>query len=340
MWDSTTAWHLEETLRIGAVEGDGPDVFGGVSAVQVDGRGHVYVLESQADEIRVFDAGGGYIRTIGRRGGGPGEFENPVGMDWDSRGRLWVVDVRNGRYSAFDSSGAYVTQRPRLAGFYAVPWPGGFGPEGRLLDIGLDPPDKPILVRYDSAGVPVDTVRVPHFEGDVFSIPQRVSVAVPFAPFLVWRLDRRGFIWSMVTSEYRIVQQNLAGDTVRVIEKVFHPLPVTAEDEEEAIESLDWFRREGGRIDRSRIPGAKPAIIRQGILVDHSGNLWVRPVVPEALRLRVFDVFDPEGRYLGRAISAVPIQSSPLPTFTADAVYGVSVDELEVPYVVRLDIRR
>ena len=340
LWDSTSAWQFRESLRIGAADGDGPDVFGEISALEVDAFGRIYVLEGQADEIRVFDADGRYVRKIGRRGSGPGEFANPIGMDWDAEGNLWVVDVRNGRFAVFDTAGTYLTQHRRAAGFFAIPWPGGFGPDGRFLDIGLDPPDQWILLRYDAAMSPADTVRIPRFDAESFEIPQRMTVPVPFAPFLTWRLDRRGYIWSVITSRYRIVQQTLTGDTVRVIEMVYDPVPVTASDQEEVIEALEWFTREGGRIEPSRIPREKPAIIRHGILIDPSGYLLVRPVVPDALRLRVFDVFDPEGRYLGRVTSDVPIQASPPPVLAEDALYGVAMDELDVPHVVRLAILR
>jgi hypothetical protein len=327
---------LRETVRIGAIDGDGPDVFGEVAALHVDARDRIYVLEGQADEIRVFDDGGAYVRTIGRRGSGPGELANPIGLDWDGDGNLWVVDVRNARYSVFDTAGTYITQHRRAAGFYALPWPGGFGPDGRFLDIGLDPPMSPVLIHYDSSLAPVDTVRIPAFESETFDIPQRVSAIVPFSPSLSWRLDTRGFVWSAISGDYRLFQQTFAGDTVRVIERAYDHLPVTAADLEEANENLEWFRQEGGRPDLSRIPDVKPAI--EGFQIDDAGYLWVHPVVGEARANRVFDVFDPDGRYLGAVESPVPLESYPRPVMTTHAIYGVTEDELEVQYVVRLEI--
>ena len=336
MWDSASTWRLRETVRIGTIDGDGPDVFGEVAALHTDALGRIYVLEGQADEIRVFDRDGRFVRTIGRRGSGPGELANPIGLDWDGDGNLWVVDVRNARYSVFDTTGAYITQHQRAAGFYALPWPGGFGPGGRFLDIGLDPPGSPILIHYDANVAPVDTVRIPVFEAETFDIPQRVSFLVPFTPSLSWRLDARGFVWSAISGDYRLSQQSFDGDTVRVIERTYEYLPVTATDLKEASENLDWFRQEGGRTDMSRVPDVKPAI--DGFQIDTQGFLWVRPVVPERQTKRVFDVFDPEGRYLGPIESPVPLESYPRPLITPDTIYGVTLDELEVQYVVRVEI--
>ena len=74
LWDSASAWRVVEELRIGTAEGSGPDLFGNVGAIEVDGLGRLWVAETQAQELRVFDREGGHVRTVGRKGGGPGEF--------------------------------------------------------------------------------------------------------------------------------------------------------------------------------------------------------------------------------------------------------------------------
>jgi len=70
IWDSATTWQVIEEVRIGSLEGTGPDLFGRISALEVDKTGRFYVFESQAQEIRVFEPSGEYVRTIGREGGG------------------------------------------------------------------------------------------------------------------------------------------------------------------------------------------------------------------------------------------------------------------------------
>ena len=50
------SWHLKVNLRIGAAEGRGPSVFGNVRDLLVDGGGTIYVLDGQAQEVRVFDS--------------------------------------------------------------------------------------------------------------------------------------------------------------------------------------------------------------------------------------------------------------------------------------------
>ena len=61
-------------LKFGSIEGDDLNlIFGDVRGIQAAGDGTIYVLDQQAAEVRVFDSGGEYLRTIVRRGEGPGE---------------------------------------------------------------------------------------------------------------------------------------------------------------------------------------------------------------------------------------------------------------------------
>lgn len=93
LWTPAEGWRVEEILRIGRVEGDGPDAFGVVRAFDVDDLGRVWVIEHQAQEIRVFAPTGEHVRTIGRKGGGPGEFAQAVLIDFGPDGNAWVVDA-------------------------------------------------------------------------------------------------------------------------------------------------------------------------------------------------------------------------------------------------------
>lgn len=337
LWDSTSTWRLEETLRIGRGEGDGPDLFGDVAALEVDPLGRVYVLESQADEIRVFDRNGRFVRMIGRRGGGPGEFGLPAGLMWDGEGRLWVADVRNARYSAFDTAGGYLGERRRRASFFRLPFPGLMDAEGRVYDTGLDAMGSAeTLVRFDDDPPASDTFPLPTFAAEQFEIPGRVTVVVPFSASLRWKLGPGPELWFGVTGEYRIYRRTLDGDTLAVIGREYQAPPVTAAQRDSAVEALDWFTEEGGRIDPSRFPRSHPAF--HDFTVDDRGFLWVRPAESGAAPGTVFDVFDPEGRYLGAVRSTAPIPLYAPLLIRGREVYTVTRDDLDVPYVIRLEI--
>ena len=342
VWDSASTWRIEEELRIGSLDGDGPDVLGQVRAVLVDGAGRIYALETQAQEIRVFDHDGSHVRTFGRRGSGPGEIRNGAGMAWDTMGRLWISDPQNGRLSAFDTSGQYVGAVRRPGGFMMFPWPGGFDADGNLWDVGFAGEKgefRPVLSRIDTMSESADTIEIPRFgNGERFELRSRdggvMMASVPFTAGMVWAFDPRGFIWFGLSNRYRIYQTTFAGDTLRIIDRVYAPVAITDDELAKAIDGLEWFTRQGGKIDPTRIPTEKPSFRR--MTIDPHGNIWVLPhlsrdVVPQGRA--AFDVFDDEGRYLGRVTSDVRFDQMMI--FRGDYVYGVTRDEFDVPYLVR-----
>jgi hypothetical protein len=74
---------------------------------------------------------------------------------------------------------------------------------------------------------------------------------------------------------------------------------------------------------------------------DELGYLFVRTAAADAsLEAKRFEVFDPDGRHLGALVSPLPLESRPPPLFLGEHVYGVTRDELDVPYVVRLRLDR
>jgi hypothetical protein len=345
-WDSATAWRVVEEVRIGTVEGIGPDQLGRVHALELDPAGRIYVLEGQAQELRVFGADGAHVRTIGRKGGGPGEFTQAIGMAWSPDGRLWVIDPQNNRISVIDTAGAFVTSHHALGGFVFMPWPGRFDTAGAFYNYAPDLSGQDFsmtMVRFDSALQPVDTLRPPEYPGEPQYFDLRndrgnfMRTGVPFSPGIDWRLTREGDFWAGLNGPYELLRIGAAGDTVRRVTRAFEPIPVTGEDVDSAIRGLEWFTSQGGKVDRSRIPGVKPAF--REMFVADDGHLWVAVTTRHrADEGRVFDIFDPDGRYLGPLYLPFPLSSYPTPVIRDGWILGVTEDELEVPFVVRARI--
>ncbi len=342
LWDSASAWRIEEELRIGSADGEGPGSFSRIADIAVDQRGRLYVLEGETQDIRVFDSTGQHVRTVGRKGHGPGEFDQAIGMRWDASGRLWVVDQGNVRYTVVDTAGRVVAARRRpVLGWFTWRWDGGLDSAGRVYEWYRVPGkmEGGALLRYDTTFTTADTFPLPAYQEEVFKLEdksRRVWGAVPYTPILSWIFDPRGYVWFGISVPYRIYQRRLDGDTVRIIERAYKPLPVTAADRDSAIVRFEWFTKQGGQIDASRIPKVKPAFDR--FFLDDAGDLWVEPVTARPDDDRVFDVFDPGGRYLGRVRSTFPIVGTPV--FRGDRLYAVTTDADGIPYVVRARIER
>lgn len=349
MWDSRSAWRIEEDLRIGSLDG-GPEEFSRITDLEVDQWGRIYVL--QGPEVRVFNTDGEYVRTVGRSGGGPGEFKGPIGIDIDSMGRLWVTDAMNLRYTVFDSSGALHLIRSRHDRFvpFGGDWADRIGVDGTFYDTDIHSLAPSVFerryFRLDTALSPIDTIAVPPYDRTPST---ELRPPRPYPPRIRSVLDGRGYVWCALTTEYRIVQLRFPGDTVRSVERAFEP-PAVTDDERAAIEeALRRGNREiglPGTRQQVEIPSHKPALAR--FFVDAQGYLWTVPYGANDGETRTLDVFDPEGRYLGeaRANFTIGLERTAMPSVgrgtpiivRGNHLYAVSFDDWDVPYVVRARI--
>lgn len=349
-WGPGEEWRVVEELRVGAVAGAGPTVFGDVSDVDVDSAGRLYVLDRLAREVRIFASDGTHVRSFGEVGEGPGEFTRPTGLVLLPGGRLWVADVGGGRYSVFDTTGAYMNSYSAEHALQAMPWLGGFLKSGRFVETGIhirpDGSFEPTLVRYAVEGDLTEVARtprpVPEHEGIKFE--GGAEMGTPFGPWWEWHLDPRGYIWVGWNAEYRIAQVSLDGDTIRVLTKDHEPEPVSPED---AAGVFEWL---GPRLDRRGhpregvLPSVRPAY--ETFMTDEQGYLWVGlSLFEDELRSpghpARYDIFDPSGVYLGEITAPVGLWASlPKPVIRGNYLAGVVTDDLGVDYVVRARIVR
>lgn len=351
VWPSSGSWTLEEDPRIGSSEGEGPEGFARIAAIAVDRHGRIHALENRARELRSFDAEGEHVRTVGGFGQGPGEFGNPWGIVFGSDGSVWVVDPGNARYTRFDSTGTLSDEFRRPVSFFSIPWPGGVDGAGRIYDVGVvsttrEPGGSQVLVEFTPGIGATDTLRLPEFETDPILVTRSdgtpvMSLLDPFAARLLWRFDPRGYVWSVTTDEYRIVQRTLAGDTVRIIRREVARVPVDQAARDSALAATREVIASAGPGARAgrepRVPRFRPVL--RTIHVDPDGYLWVE-LEPGPGEARRMEVFGEDRRLLGHVELPASFRTqNPLPVFRDGYTYGVSTDELDVPYLVRLSIQ-
>jgi DNA-binding beta-propeller fold protein YncE len=103
----------------------------------VDKDGRVLVSDSGGFAVKVFDAQGKYIRTVGELGVTPGQFSLPKGIGADRDGRFYVIDAAAPVVQLFDRDG-------KLLMFFGQP--ATSGEAGLYLPAGL-------TVDYENVGL-------------------------------------------------------------------------------------------------------------------------------------------------------------------------------------------
>ncbi|MDO9095012.1 MAG: 6-bladed beta-propeller [Rubrivivax sp.] len=76
--------------------------------------GRLFVADTAAHQVLVFERDGRLATRLGRRGEGAGEFNFPTLLWRDAAGLLYVTDALNFRVQVFDAAGRFVSQFGRL----------------------------------------------------------------------------------------------------------------------------------------------------------------------------------------------------------------------------------
>jgi len=89
-----------------------------------ENKERLYVSDTMAHIVKVFDKDGNPLFTIGKRGSQDGEFNFPSYLAVDKNSKLYVVDAFNFRVQIFDSEGKFIKKFGRLgdsSGYFSRP---------------------------------------------------------------------------------------------------------------------------------------------------------------------------------------------------------------------------
>jgi len=356
MWPPGEEWTVVEEVRIGVVDGDSNYVFGDVGGVTVDSHGRIFVLDVQAQHVKVFSPEGEFEQVIGGPGEGPGELAGayfaPVMGLGDT---LLVADLReNRRVNRYAPDGSSV-------GSYPVP----FGSVWPILSRATPSGEIAVSVRpadWYAESEKNDRIVVLSPEGTdtllTFPSAQTLRLSPRFAVVLyspepMWAITEDSKVLFGMNDQYRIGLY-ASGTLERIIQKPVERMPITERDKEYYLGPSSPRGRE-----TTRFAEYYPAF--NDIIAGPNGTIWVqhvRPVselsdaeresrpslssvskIPTILRdfhsAPDWDVFDAEGRYLG--VVTVPLRLTPR-LIRGDKIYGRWTDDLGVHYVMVLKI--
>lgn len=351
--DDVPLRHAEVDLRIGSVEGEGADLFGSVSGLELDAAGRIYVSDIQAHEIRVFREDGTHSFTIGRHGSGPGEMDSPCCLAFAPDGRLWVRDNGNARYVGFavGQDGAEPVATARMnhgdANRHVTTT---FSADGHLIDIGTRPDPstgepQTVLFHLGESGEVEREVIAPRPEdpdGLVHAVPVTMGEIQmtryfhqPYGPLHVTAYGPEGSHADAVTATYRVRWYSGDGSLLRTISD---PDAVGPELTPEQRARADSMIAGDAAMAGASMPFGVPdrhAVIAS-LHFDKSGQLWVeRTTLPGDRRLA--DVYDPSGELVMRVSLPAGLHLM-YGVLRPDLALGVMIDEFDVQYVARVRV--
>lgn len=333
----------EPALTIGVVEGPDALLFQRIVSVARDGEGRLVVADAGWGEIRVFDAGGEHVLTVGREGEGPGEFQNLSGAWPGSGGNIFAVDGWQLRITEFGPVGE-IARVSRIEGvgapiFFKFRGPGG--PESMLSSIktlgardlshGEASRSSMVFVLHRLDGSIIGTVaRLPgaadgvlRSGGDVLNMP------VPFILESAATGHAAG-VAATTGEAYEVRFFDVDGQLSRIARLAEAPPAWT----EEHLEAWVPSARLRALAEDFPLPAALPGYDR--LTAADTGEIWAqRYMLPRGATAH-WDVFHPGGRYLGRV--DVPALFRPY-SVSDGQVLGVHEDELGVQRVQVRDLR-
>lgn len=354
-------WSLgEPVLTLGSISGEN-DAFSPIRSLAVGPDHRVYLLLPQEHRVAVFSEDGSIVGSIGREGDGPGEFSFPVeiGFVGDS---LWVLDPRAQRINYFHNLefvNSEASNRPRDVHPERRPREVAVLEGGGVLMVTdsqspIDPPvtTTPSLILVQGEGHPdtLATYSTDHTAGFIIrrfrgEIAMMRSFPQPFTFAGLWAVSPGGTQVALVDqdrissgsdeSSFGVTALRPTGDTVYSTRIPFPTMAIPSSHVEAVLSELggDNFTDEEVR-EALFLPTHYPPV--SAVLIADDGSVWIgREALP--VSPLVWNVLSPDGEWIANLTTP---EGFDLRAVSGNHVWGLTQDELDVPYVVRRPILR
>jgi hypothetical protein len=337
-WTDTNGWKLVYERTVQPKDG-APGELGEPHSALLLADGRLIIADEKPLTINLYDRQGGFVRALGREGSGPGEYRSPaIALTHDT---LVMHDPQLSRGSILTLDGKVVRSFPTVCCQFGLPV---FVDTRGRLRVGANGPagQRYQWVYFDLTGHRVDSI-IPPEAIKPRTWVQRIAGGsttfyVPLAGQNAYAFLRNGTIAYGATDSYMLLLTNHGNDTVRI----FGRTGVVGAPVSDAVRD-SLFRQIVDHNERARavaslgdIPHSYP--IWAGVFEDGGGNFWIdRP--GRGNTLRQFDVFRPDGAFLGTVPS--PFRRGTTLSWTADRVAVLDTDDNDAPRIriYRIDRR-
>ena len=358
VWGPGEGWTFSEDplVQIGAVDGPDEYLLGSVARAVRMSNGDIVLGDWSNNVLRRYDRSGVFMWEASRQGEGPGEHERLwwVGalasdsiVTWDSvlrRIQIFGPDGSIGRtlrveapWSDFTPSGVLgVRGRNLVMSFadYSEEMPEGVArwPGYRFATVSLD--DGAVTSLIDVRGAEQEITRYPG--GQVAYTGYQYGKG-PLSTV------KAGTLAVADTEAFSIQAISLEdGSTSRILRRDKPPVPVTEEHVEAYLDWMVWRNQVWGGMTEAQAESQRPAWrdrpmaptlpALSAIHLDKAGNLWVRPYSLPRAEALPYEVYAPDGAWLGNLATPTGLQVGD-GEIGDDYILGVWMDEQDVEYV-------
>jgi hypothetical protein len=364
--DRTVAVQAAPVYTVGGF--DAPDwaSFGDTRQVAFDDRGHLFILDTQANQVTEVDTEGQFVRTIGGPGEGPGELSSPFGFAFTPDGGLAIFDIGHQGWVTYDANGEFVGNvrvdmaEIGLPGNRLSRHPDGgvVGAVGGRIRMGpASPaegesdnaaPSRPVvyfaLSESDSSRVVYNAWDMPETpEGEEANLSTsgggsfqiRMPILRAFEPVLRASALPDGRVAVVDSIGYRVKLVDASGAVAGVLERPIAPTPVTGgiEDAERQRRIDELEEQGGGTTTVIAIGGGGMTQSASGGMSDMMRNRVETMIFAEEIPVIEDMAVDPTGRIWVQRSSGEPGVDGPTDLITAEGTYlgTLPADGLRIP---------
>jgi hypothetical protein len=326
-------FNLEEEMSIGEEEGPEEYLFSRITDFDVDEEGNIYIIDGASAQIRIFGSDGKYLKSIGKKGQGPGEFQMPIFVQIAPQDKLVVFDYMVGKLIYFSLDGRYQRQKMATWSRYSIQ-PIKLDSHGNLIGIEVMAPapiDGKLLNKYDSDLKPI--MEIFKEEQDIEHKNKNNKEFDIEKPMLCCAVSLKDNIYWGYPEKYEIKNIDHNGNLIRIIQKKFKNLAISAKDKEKYASRFSDIIKMGGKLV---FPDKLPAF--KDISIDNHERLYIKTYeqVEGKEDVFYFDVFDGEGKYLAKITPNANLNRHSV--WKKGQLYTIESDEKGYEKVVRYKI--
>lgn len=351
---------LQDVYRIGGVDGEAWETFGGIDGLAFDDEGKLYVFDGPSLQIVVVNPEGAFVHMIGKKGEGPGEFRSAAGASFAvlGDGRVVVYEMVRKTFQLFGPAGGFERTVPLPPdGSFMVRIPGlQATAEGEVISTGtvarfmrgeggLSSESAAFVERFVLDGEEADSEAVAEAwqpDSELALAPELFAAALP-----------NGGVAFSDSSAYaiKIAPSGDANALSRVLTRPFQPASVTDRvrdaHRQDLLAQADRMERTAERAGLSGLAAMGIAFIRQeaedaefyhefpvvgGLKTGWERVIWVQRNGDLPGEDGPIDLLTADGRYMG---TLAPGSLSMPDAFGPDGLVAFEeVAELDVPVVV------